>query len=363
MIDFKISRNVFLFVLGLSLLSITACTPSPSSASATSTPIPTPIVPTKPTYTVQRGDIVSTVLITGRIASVTQESLFFRVDGRVRNIYVKQGDMVKKGQILADLELLNGLERQQALSDLAVRRAEINLDMAKLQLEQLTKWPMTFLQKTYDAPLKQYQVDLAQIALDEVKLNNQGLATNISDAQLVSPMDGQLLTSSVLAGDAVTGYKPMMVVVDANNLEISADVDSTTLAKLTTNLTATITAFNHPEMQATGLVRRLPYFLTAASSGTQVADQDTTTRISMDTPPSELGLAMGDRVNVTVLLQSAKNVLWLAPQAIRTFEGRSFVIIQDGQTQRRLDIKTGIASDDRVEIVEGLDEGQVILAP
>ena len=362
MIDLKPTRSLFVFVLGVFLLSMTGCAPNPSSASATSTPIPTPVVPTKPTYTVQRGDIVSSVLFSGRIASVTQEGLFFRVDGRVRNIYAKQGDMVKKGQILADLELLNGLERQQALSNLAIRRAEINLDMAKLQLEQLTKWPMTFVQKTFDAPLKQYQVDLAQIALDEVKLNNEGLATNVSDAQITSPIDGQLITSSILPGDSVAGYKSVMVVVDNNNLEISADVDSTTLSKLSTNLTATITAFNHPEMKATGVVRRLPYFVDT-TPGTQVTDQDTTTRISMDTPPADLGLAMGDRVDVTVLLQSATNVLWLAPQAIRTFEGRSFVIIQDGQTQRRLDIKTGIASDDRVEIIDGLTEGQVILAP
>lgn len=362
MIDFKSTRNVFLFVLGMCLLSITACAPNSSSSNPTSTPIPTPVVPTKPTYTVERGDIVSSVQFSGRIASVTQEGLFFRVDGRIRNIYAKQGDIVKKGQVLADLEQLNDLERKRELSDLAVRRAEINLEIAKIQYEQVSNSPLTYIQRTIDAPIKKYQVELAQISLDEVKLNAEGLATNVSNSQLISPIDGQLITSSVIAGDTVQGYKPLMVVADIKNLEVSADVESTLLSKLSKNLPATITAFNHPEMKASGSIRRLPYFLQTAP-GTQVTDQDSTTRVSMDTPPADLGLEMGDRVDVSVLLDSKQNVLWLPPQAIRAFEGRKFVIVQEGQTQRRLDIKTGIESEDRVEILEGLDEGQVIISP
>ena len=51
------------------------------------------------------------------------------------------------------------------------------------------------------------------------------------------------------------------------------------------------------------------------------------------------------------------------PQAVRTFEGRRFVVVQEEGAQRRVDITQGIKQDDRVEIVEGLEEGQVILAP
>lgn len=362
MIDFKPTKKLLLIVLGLFLLLMNACTPGQSSAKPTSTPIPTPLVPVKPTYTVERGDIVASVEFTGRIASVTQEGLFFRVDGRIRNVYAEQGEMVKKGQVLADLELLNNLERQKALSDLSVRRAEINLEIAQIQYDQLTKYPMTFVQRTVDAPIKKYQVELAQIALDEVKLNSESVATNIADAQLISPIDGLLLTSSVSDGDAVTSYKDLMVVVDDKNLEVSADVESTLLAKLDKGLPATISSFNHPEISTTGTVRSLPYYVETAP-GTQVANQDTTTRVTMDTPPADLGMELGSRVDVSVLLDSKQNVLWLPPQAIRSFEGRNFVIVQEGQTQRRLDIKTGIESEDRVEVVEGLDEGQVIIGP
>ena len=54
-------------------------------------------------------------------------------------------------------------------------------------------------------------------------------------------------------------------------------------------------------------------------------------------------------------------MLWLPPQAIRTFEGRRFVVVQDGDAQLRVDVTIGIESDDRVEIEEGLTEGQTVI--
>jgi multidrug efflux pump subunit AcrA (membrane-fusion protein) len=70
---------------------------------------------------------------------------------------------------------------------------------------------------------------------------------------------------------------------------------------------------------------------------------------------------MGDLVRATAVLESREDVLWLPPQAVREFEGRKFVIVQDGDAQRRVDVKTGIVGEDRVEILEGLTEGQVVL--
>ncbi len=56
-------------------------------------------------------------------------------------------------------------------------------------------------------------------------------------------------------------------------------------------------------------------------------------------------------------------VLWLPPQAIRVFEGREFVVVRDGDMQRRVDLKTGLKTVECVEIIEGLSEGQVVIAP
>ena len=64
---------------------------------------------------------------------------------------------------------------------------------------------------------------------------------------------------------------------------------------------------------------------------------------------------------MTVVLEARQEILWLPPQAIRTFEGRRFVVLQDEDAQRRVDVKVGIQGEDRVEIEEGLSEGDVVL--
>jgi len=76
-----------------------------------------------------------------------------------------------------------------------------------------------------------------------------------------------------------------------------------------------------------------------------------------------LAVEPGDLVRVTVVLERKEDVLWLPPAAIRTFEGRKFVVIQEGAIQRRVDVTVGIESDDRVEIVSGVEEGDVVVGP
>ena len=72
---------------------------------------------------------------------------------------------------------------------------------------------------------------------------------------------------------------------------------------------------------------------------------------------------MGDLVDVTVTVERKDDVLWLPPQAIRNFNGRRFAVIQDGDVQRRVDIKIGIQAEERVEIEEGLQAGQTVVGP
>ena len=64
---------------------------------ATPTPVPTPIVPTKPTYKVQRGEVVRLVQFTGRIGPVKEVELFFKVGGRVRKVNTERDKAVKQG--------------------------------------------------------------------------------------------------------------------------------------------------------------------------------------------------------------------------------------------------------------------------
>jgi hypothetical protein len=73
-------------------------------------------------------------------------------------------------------------------------------------------------------------------------------------------------------------------------------------------------------------------------------------------------LTVGELATVSIILQQKENVLWLPPAAIRTYQGRNFCVVQnpDG-TQQRVDVLLGITTDERVEIVSGLSQGQTIV--
>ncbi len=452
-------------VVLVAALSTVACNQQQTAQEpATPTPIPTPIVPTKPTYTVAKGEVVRQVQFTGRIGPVKEAELFFKVAGRVRNVNVERDQTVKKDQILADLEIEPlerqvaqakldlervqvNLERQKKNADSAITKAQIELSMRQQDLERLKNQDMEpqrvqaqtslddariavqqaqaaydaappagrdgssqamALQKAtldyqaakaaYDQTMAQittghqYDIDMAakQVALAQNALNDaqqgvdpllendvkraelslQTLEAQVTDAEIIAPYDGQVQSIRISPGSAVEAYVAGIVVADPTAVEVVADVNSTTLTELKEGMAVSITLTSFPDKPLWGTIRQLPYpygtggATKTDSSGTSAQETDTSTHIQID--PASLQstqLEMGDLTRLTVILEKKSDVLWLPPQAVRTFEGRKFVVIQEGDGQRRVDVKVGIQSEDRVEIEEGLKEGQVAVAP
>jgi multidrug efflux pump subunit AcrA (membrane-fusion protein) len=461
-----IQRFIFLTTLLLALLMSAGCALLPASNRArtvalqgpTPTPIPTPIVPTKPTYEVQRGEVVDKIKFTGRVAPVREEELFFRTNGWVRNVFVERDDFVTAGQILADLEIEDlerelasktlDLERAQSLLDEAervlandIRRAEVEKEISELELEaargqdltpqqeqaaaelekvqirlqqaqedydeiawrndratsrqaaELQQVTLDFIQakaayelalqaidnQKYDLAILERQVELAQIRLDELNegvdpllvndveratLDVQRLKAEIADAQIIAPFDGQILSESLTEGREATGHKTVAIIADLSELEVSADLSSTQLQELTEGMPVVATLSRRPGEEWSGYIRRLPYpYGGGGRSEGAEEEEDASTRIRLDVTFEELDLDMGDLMTIEVVLEQKDDVLWLPPQAVRTFEGREFVVIQDGELQRRVDVKIGIESEDRVEVEEGLTEGQIVIGP
>jgi hypothetical protein len=74
-------------------------------------------------------------------------------------------------------------------------------------------------------------------------------------------------------------------------------------------------------------------------------------------------LELGELATVIILLEQKEDVLWLPPAAIRSFQGRDFVVIREGDVQQRVDVRLGLESEERVEILEGVEEGQIVVGP
>lgn len=442
------------------LMVVAGCGGGPSrEEEATPTPIPTPIVPTKPTYEVKRGEVVRELEFTGRIAPVVEEELFFRTAGYVGTVYVERDDLVETGDLLAELEVIdlkNQLLQAEAALEMAIANnekrlaeaeaslrstelrlasakadnpasqvtiAEVGLERAKIALSEAQEaydeawdpgrdWELDIAWKKkalenereaterglrqaelslkvaeaqyqqalqslekhqYNVEICEHEVELARLRLEqleagldieEIKLNVQRLRDLLNDAQLKAPFDGQVLSLSITDGRAVEGYRPVMVIGELSELEVSASLQGSQMEDLQEGMPVAVTIASRPGEEIKGQIRRLPYpYGGGGRISSDAEERDESTRVSLEVLATDAGLELGDLVRMTVALERKDDVLWLPPQAIRTFEGRRFVVVQEGDAQRRVDVKIGVEGEDRVEIEEGLAEGQVVIGP
>jgi RND family efflux transporter MFP subunit len=275
-------------------------------------------------------------------ANAYQEALN---DGNAEQSYV---DSLARGLEQAEQQLLtaetayNDEVRALGAAGVEVQIEELDQILAQMEYEKLLQG----IDPSYEV-----EVSKAQSALEEAQ-------DKLANAKLVAPFDGRVLSVNVKRGDQVQAFRAVIVVAQVEALELTANLNATDLAKLSIGQPAAIQLRNRPEATLTGAIRTLPYPYGGGSGSGAGENEETVARISID---QDVALTLGELAEVTVTLEEKENVLWLPPAAIRRFQGRRFVVVQDGVAQRRVDVLIGIESEDRVEILEGLEEGQTII--
>jgi len=421
---------------------------------ATPTPIPTPIVAEKPTYTVQRGAVQKIMQFSARVSPAKEEELFFKSSGYIKDVYKSRDQVVKKGEIIAELEidaLLNQLAQAQVnleKANLTLQAAQkslsqqltdskANLELRELRLkkakDQDPSWSVRIaklrmdeaqvavelaqaaydriawqagaaaspaarslqaattsleiakanyeiaLQNEkaykYDLEVMQKELELAKVkhswleqgidqnlvkAVEQAQLSVQRLEEQIAAARIVSPIDGIVANISAIKGRMAEAFKTMAVVSNQEEVEITAQLSDADLNSLTVGMPVTVTLSSLPGKDLTGKITELPYPFGSGGTTEKLDKQDTYTHIVLN--DANVPMKVGDMVKVSVLLERTEDTLYLPPAAVRTFEGRNFVVVQAENRQRRIDIKVGIKGTDRIEILEGLQEGQVVIS-
>lgn len=266
---------------------------------------------------------------------------------------------------LREAELRYQEALQAAVSQDDIRLQQIEVEQAKVTVEQLQEGVDPLL--TIEVQRAQQELDWLKEGVDPVMVNevNQAqltlerLQAQVADAQIVAPMDGEVLSLSLYAGRPIEAFKPGIVVADPSAIEISADLSSSQLQEMVEGQEAIVTLSAYPGQTWQGTVRRLPYPYGSGGGTGSLEDADKSVRVSLEGDLS--GLELGDLARVLIVLEEKDDVLWLPPEAIRIFQGRKFVIVQEGDRQRRVDVTVGIESQDRVEILTGLEEDQIVI--
>jgi RND family efflux transporter MFP subunit len=314
---------------------------------------------------VQRGDITVEAKLSGRVVPLALETVYFQISGQVRGVYVNVNDIVKEGQLLGELAEAQELRAHAEETRRAIRRAQIDLEIAQLTLEQFQSQGRS----DTEVKIQELQVELAQMKLDEV-LQGLGidpdspaldeLDAQVAQARAFAPANGTII-AAVNVGRNVTPETPAFVLGDPDQLEVVANLDASKgdaeVREMFEGMPVAITLDADTDVQLNGTIRQLP-----SPYGTGASDEGAI-HVVLDSPPSDSTYQTGDNVAVTVLLASKEGVLWLPPDAIRSAGGRTFVIINSESGPQRVDVEIGLQTRDRVEIVSGLTEGQVVVGP
>jgi multidrug efflux pump subunit AcrA (membrane-fusion protein) len=184
----------------------------------------------------------------------------------------------------------------------------------------------------------------AQMRVDQLK-------EQIAQSSLYAPIDGVVLEVIISPGDSVQAYTTVITLAIPEPSEAIANLAFNDTQRLDVNMVGTCQVANRPETKVLCAIRQIPL---------SSRDADQSVRIGAQL---EDMATLGQLIDVEMPLQTRENVLWLPPAAIRTFQNRTFVVIQTPDGERVSDVEIGLQTDDRVEIISGVEEGDIVVGP
>ncbi len=257
--------------------------------------------------------------------------------------------------------------------DLAVQR--ITVKFAELELEQLQEGvdPLLTLEVQREQQILsglEGVVDPTLLGdIDRAELTLERLRAQLDDAQIIAPLDGEIAALSAYPGRVVEAFNPVIVIgvpleaqaTSPSDIHVSADLEPDQLGQVAEGQSVTVALIGDPDRHWSGTVIQPRYFYGA--EGDDQGPVGVAPLIDLSLQEYEDELALGTLVHVTIIIEQKDEALWLPVDAIRTFQGNTFVILQENERQRRVNVVLGIQGEEKVEILQGLEQGQLVVRP
>ncbi len=333
------TARLLMTAICLSLLS--GCSLLPQEQEQEKLPnIRVPKISQKPEYPVKRNTLELKVSGSGKLMSEREENLFFTEGNRrVTNVYVKAGDRVKKGQVLAELD--TGDTESQ------IRRKEIDLEKSELDLKD----SMRESSEANEVLLKKQQLDY-QLLKEEIA----DLRRELEGSKVIAPYGGTIVNFTAEKGDNAAAYEKVGQIADMEALVVAVQFDSSDLTSLTPGMETVVsinTAGDHP-----GSVRSLP--VSTAQSNNDEDSLDS--YVLIDLPKLPEGVTHGTPLSASVIVERRENVLSIPVAALRTQNSRNYVLVSNADGSKgEVDVEIGVQTSTDVEIIKGLEEGQKVV--
>ena len=292
------------------------------------------------TQNAEVGDIKKTVTATGTVKSESEANLKFQTSGKIAYINVKQGDYVKKGQLVASLDTADLQKRfQQDLNTYFKER----LDFEDVKDSQPGGPASTALKRI----AQRAQADLDNSVID-VELRDLA----VKYANLYSPIAGFITQDpQVLAGTNVLVTETIVTVADLDNLKFSAEIDEVDIGQVHEGQTAVLNLDAYPDEGIEAKVNTI-------SPKAIITSTQSTVFETIFELPSDKHLLIGMNGTVDIEISKQENALGVPSEAL---VDDNHVWVKVNNTYFEKEITKGLESDDQVEITSGLGEGEEVV--
>ncbi len=374
--------------------------------------------------TAQIRTVIARVSESGTIKPDIEVPVAPDVSGEVTALYVKEGDYVKKGQLLFVIRPDNfqaAVEQvtaslNSAKADYATTQARISEIKAALMQDSinLSRNRELFEQKAislqeYENLKMRYAVAKAQLEsanqtaqaayfrIESTQANLKQARESLNRTSVFASMDGIITKLDVQLGQRVVGTGQMagteiLKIADLTRMEVATDINENDIVKLHPGDSATIEVDAYPDIQFKGKVSEIGYFSKGSSllgSNTGTSDQVTSypVRVSIDPasyqnnplfkniPSSQSPFRPGMSAVVTIYTDKVEKVVTVPIQAVTierpdrekkrpdlNSKKQEIVFILNGDKAKSVPVKTGLSDDYYIEIKSGLKAGEIIIS-
>ncbi|MDD3108678.1 MAG: efflux RND transporter periplasmic adaptor subunit [Alistipes sp.] len=319
---------------------------------------------------VLRGKIVNTVTATGTIEPITQVEVGTQVSGIINHIYVDYNSVVKKGEVIAELDRTT-LEAEVASSTASLQANKTEYDYQQKNYARIKGLHEKSMVSDTEFEQAEYQYEKAKSNYEKSQSDMTRVRQNLSYATIYSPIDGVVIDRAVEEGQTVASSfnTPTLFTIanDLRQMRVIADVDEADIGEVVKGQRASFTVDAFPDDVFHGAV-------------TQVRLQPTTTsnvvtyEVVVDAPNPDLKLKPGLTANLTICTMEKDSVLKVPLKALRFQpEGHEAPQLDSTDTYARVAwVQTPqgitakvvhIGSNDGifVEVKEGLSDNEQIL--
>ena len=280
-----------------------------------------------------------------------------RASGVVRRLFARVGDIVVKGQLLAELEARElDARRDQAAAALASSYAD--LGYARAELRRKRELGAAQLLSSSDLELAARAAAVAEEQSTEAQANLLFAETQLGYARIRAPIAGVVASVATQEGETVAASlaaPTFVTLLDLTRLEVWAYVDETDIGRIRVGQVARFSVDTYPGHEFEG---RVTAIYPQAEIRDNVVNYVTVVRFES---PKEQTLRPEMTTTVAIAIETRDSVLSVPRSTIRREAGRSFVVVRRGSVDEKRFVTTGSRDDIYCEVVDGLHEGDAVV--